>query len=117
MDTTSQQPQRQDGTLLALNAGIEAMCLAKKISSITPATVAFESVGLLLTMIRVRFLLFCDDLPGFTPSQDSMDNEMEYVELGLSCADVCRVLDRAMEGRRLNEVSQSVIGAIEQLTA
>jgi hypothetical protein len=45
-----------------------------------------------------------------------MINKTEYVELGLSCADVCRALDRGMKGRRLEELSQSVCEAIEQLT-
>ena len=51
-----------------------------------------------------------------THSQDSMANELDYVELGLSCADICRALDRGMDGRRLEEFSQSVCDAIHQLT-
>ena len=46
-----------------------------------------------------------------------MANELDYVELGLSCADVCRALDQGTSGRRLDELSQSVLEAIEQLTA
>ena len=45
-----------------------------------------------------------------------MINKTDYVELGLACADVCRVLDRGMKGRRLDEVNQSVFEAIGQLT-
>ena len=45
-----------------------------------------------------------------------MVNEIDYVELGLACADVCRALERGMNGRRVNEVSQSVFEAIGQLT-
>ena len=45
-----------------------------------------------------------------------MINEEDYVDLGLACADVCRTLDRGMRGRRVNELSQSVFEAIEQLT-
>ena len=45
-----------------------------------------------------------------------MANELEYVELGLSCADICKSLDRGMNGRRLEEFSQSVCDAINQLT-
>ena len=44
-------------TLSLLNAAIEAMNLAKEISSVTPAKAVFGSVSALLTMIRVRFLL------------------------------------------------------------
>ena len=45
-----------------------------------------------------------------------MANKADYVELGLACADVCKALDRGMNGRRLNELNQSVCEAIEQLT-
>ena len=45
-----------------------------------------------------------------------MINEIDYVELGLACADVCRALDRGMNGRRVDELSQSVFEAIGQLT-
>ena len=45
-----------------------------------------------------------------------MINKTDYVELGLACADVCRALDRGVNGRRLDELSQSVFEAIEQLT-
>jgi len=45
-----------------------------------------------------------------------MVNEQEYVELGLSCADICRALDRGMSGKKLDDLSQSVCEAISQLT-
>lgn len=45
-----------------------------------------------------------------------MVNETGYVDLGLACADVCRVLDRGMSGRRIDKLSQSMFEAIEQLT-
>ena len=51
-----------------------------------------------------------------TSDQDSMANKADYVELGMACADVCKALDRGMNGRRLNELNQSVREAIEQLT-
>ena len=46
-----------------------------------------------------------------------MINERDYVELGISCGDVCQALDRGLNGRRLEELNQSVLGAIEKLTA
>ena len=53
---------------------------------------------------------------GFTCDwQDSMANKADYVDLGLSCADVCRALDRVMNRRRVDELSQSVFEAIQQL--
>jgi len=60
MDTRSQPPKARGGTAPSLNVAIEAMNLAKEISSISPAKAVFGSVGILLTMIRVRFLLPCD---------------------------------------------------------
>ena len=48
--------------------------------------------------------------------QDSMINEADYVELGLACADVCTALDRGLNGKRLDELDNSVCEAINQLT-
>jgi hypothetical protein len=48
--------------------------------------------------------------------QDSMVNQADYVELGLTCADVCTALDRRLNGKRLNELGNSVCEAINQLT-
>ena len=45
-----------------------------------------------------------------------MTNEQDYVDLGLSCADICKALERGMDGKSLNELSKSVRGAINQLT-
>ena len=53
---------------------------------------------------------------GLTHSQDSMANEADYVELGLSCADICRALERGMNGKKLDDLSKSVCDAINQLT-
>ena len=53
---------------------------------------------------------------GLRPFQDSMINEIDYVELGLDCANICNALGRGMEGRQLNDLSQSVSNAITQLT-
>ena len=53
MDTKSQRQKRQDDTLSLLNVAIEAMNLAKEISSMTPAKAIFGSVSVLLAMIRV----------------------------------------------------------------
>ena len=45
-----------------------------------------------------------------------MANKADYVELGLTCANVCKALDRGMNGKRLDQISQSVSDAITQLT-
>ena len=53
----------------------------------------------------------------FTRLQDSMADEQDYVELGLSCADVCQALERGLKVGRVNELCESMLGAIEKLTA
>ena len=65
MDTSSRQQKRQDNTLSLLNAAIEAMNLAKELSSVTPAKAVFGTVGVLLTMIRVCYSSFSDILSRF----------------------------------------------------
>ena len=45
-----------------------------------------------------------------------MANEQEYVDIGLSCADICKALDRGMNEKKLDELDKSVRDAINQLT-
>ena len=45
-----------------------------------------------------------------------MINQVDYVELGLACAEVCTALDRGLNGKRLDELKNSVCEAINQLT-
>jgi len=45
-----------------------------------------------------------------------MVNELDYVELGLSCADICKALERGMNEKKLSNLNQSVCDAINQLT-
>ena len=45
-----------------------------------------------------------------------MVNKTDYVELGLACTNVCKALDRGLNGRRLDELSGPVREAIVQLT-
>jgi len=45
-----------------------------------------------------------------------MINQMDYVELGLACADVCIALDRGLKGKKLNDLNNSVLEATGQLT-
>lgn len=44
-----------------------------------------------------------------------MVNELDCVELGLFCADVCRVLGRVTSRKELDELGQSVPDAINLL--
>ena len=45
-----------------------------------------------------------------------MVNEVEYVGLGLTCADVCEALNRWMNRRRVDELSQFILETIGKLT-
>ena len=45
-----------------------------------------------------------------------MISQADYVELGLACAEVCTALDRGLEGKSLNDLNNSVWGAINHLT-
>ena len=45
-----------------------------------------------------------------------MINQMDHVELGLTCADVCTALDQGLNGRRLDDLNNPAREAINQLT-
>lgn len=62
MESESKKPKGRNAAISALNGAIEAVNLAEKISTIVPAKTVFGSVGTLLMLIRVCFLLFCDDI-------------------------------------------------------
>ena len=58
MDAESQRPKRRDGIISSLNAAIDAMNIAKDVMDIAPVKAVFASVSVVLTMIKVHFLLF-----------------------------------------------------------
>ena len=60
IETKPQPSKGRDGTLSSLNIAIEVMNLAKEVSTITPAKAVFGSVSILLTMVKVRSLVFHD---------------------------------------------------------
>ena len=45
-----------------------------------------------------------------------MIDEVDYVKLGLVCADICTALDRGLSGRLSNELDSSACEAINRLT-
>ena len=45
-----------------------------------------------------------------------MANEQDFVDRGLSCADICKALKRGMGETKLEDLSKSVREAINQLT-
>ena len=61
MGTEFQQPQGQD-VVFSLTVAINSLDLAKEFSSITQNEAVFDTVSILLTTIRVSFLLFCDQM-------------------------------------------------------
>jgi len=44
-----------------------------------------------------------------------MHSNEEYVGLGLFCADICKALERGMNGKTLDDLNQSTRDAIDQL--
>ena len=116
MASKSRREEGSDSLPSALNVAIEALNLAKEISGITPAKAVFGSVGVLLAMIRVRSTHSAELCFLFTFIQDTMANKQDYIDLGLICANICTVLDRGLEGVGWDELSKSVLGAIELLT-
>ena len=62
MATKSQKPKGRKNALSLLNAAIEAVNVAKDAASGTPAQVAFSAATVLLTMIRVSFPLFRNEI-------------------------------------------------------
>ena len=62
MATKSQKPKGRENALSLLNTAIEVVTVAKDAANATPAQVAFSAAAVLLTMIRVSFLPFCDEI-------------------------------------------------------
>lgn len=116
MRAKSQPPEEQDGVASTLNAAIEVLNLAKDVSSATPAKAVFGVVSVILAMIRVSFLPSQLIDSGLKRAKDAMINEMDYVELGLACAEVCAALDRGTRGKKLSDLNDSACEAINQLT-
>ena len=63
METKSQRPNEREDAISALNAAVEDLNVAEKASSIPPAKAIFRFAIVLLTLIRVCFLLFRYDPP------------------------------------------------------
>jgi len=62
MQAKSQQPKGRDGVISSLNIAIEGLNLAKEVSSVAPAKAVFGSASILLTLVKVCFVLFCDEV-------------------------------------------------------
>ena len=116
MATDPQRPEGRNGLSL-LDAAIRTVTLSTEVSSVIPARVVFGSASVLLATIRVYFLLHSGTASlRFMFIQDTAVKKQDYVDLGLTCADVCKALDRGLHGRQGDELSQSVREAIEHLT-
>jgi len=58
MNANSQRPKRREVAVSSLNAAIDALNV---MGDMTPIKTVFCSVSMILTMIRVRFLLLCNN--------------------------------------------------------
>lgn len=99
MASASRKSGGRDGVLLTLDGFILALNIAKDACGLPPVQAAFGSASTLLTTIR-----------------DTVTNQQDYIEFGKVCADVCKILDRGLKGKRLDGLSQSILEAIEQFT-
>ena len=114
MKSKFQRQKAPEGLLFSLNAAIYTVDQARDTTSVKPAKGAFESASLLLTTIRVRFIP-AHVGRSLTYVQDSTIVEVDCVEVGLTCAEVCQSLDRGIDGGRQKQLSQPVLEAIERL--
>ena len=116
MDPKPELPKERSGVLSMLNVAIEDLNIAKNESSVAPAKTIFGEVGDLLPTIRVGpiSIRVRKSIVDWS-AQDSMVDRKDYVKLGLACADVCRALDRGLSGGQTDQLTRSVLEAIEQL--
>ena len=69
-------------------------------------------------MIRVGLFSVCvGRLLAHVTIQDFMVKKADYVELGLICVDAREVLSRGIDGKRVDQLSQSVLRAIVKFTS
>ncbi|KAF9781744.1 hypothetical protein BJ322DRAFT_1220508 [Thelephora terrestris] len=99
MASTSQKKRGRDDGRSTLDADIQVLHHAMDACHLQPAREAYDSAGALLATIR-----------------DSTADEEDYMDLGRSCVDVCRALERGLEGSQPDEVSPSILEAIKHLT-
>lgn len=111
-----QKKRDVDDALPSLNTAINALDLARDTTSVKQARDVFGSASALLTATRVGFLLVHVGRWLADVTQDSAINEVLYVELALACVDVCQTLDRATKESGANQLSRSVLSAIDELT-
>ena len=116
MTDNSQRPEGRGRGVSAVNMAIDDLNIAKEAISTIPVNPVFGSVAVLLTMIRVSSFSPVMRHSRLTHGQDTMANEQDYVDIGLSCADVCKALEREVGGKELDDVSKFVCDVIDQLT-
>ena len=45
-----------------------------------------------------------------------MANKTDPIELGLTCADICKVLSRGIDGKRADQLNRPILEVIVKLT-
>ena len=117
MASAPEPPKWRDGALTALDVFIQGLSLAKDTCHIPPAQIAFGTAAALLTMIRVCFSSSPNTIKPLTRVvQDTMTNNQDFIDLGRACGDVCQTLYRKLKGKRSEELNQSILDAIGDLT-
>ena len=117
METVPQRPTGREDIISTLNAAIAALNLARNSSNIGTAKTVFHSAIELLITARVCFSLFHDNwLRAHSRlGLDSNNQKVDFVELGLFCADICKALDWGTSGRSSNKLNRSVHDVINLL--
>ena len=117
MFSSSDKSKQRDVTLSALDGIIQVLSVVKDGCGVPSARIALGSACVLLTTIKVRPPSSLTRSSRFTFSQDTMSNKDDYVDLGLSCAEVCKVLEQGLKGVKPEDLNETVAGAIDWLKA
>lgn len=116
MISRSWQTKRREAALTALDGSTKALDAAKDMCGVPSAKIALASAFILLTTIKAGYHLFLGGELLTHASQENMNKKDNYINLGLSCADVCGALDRGLNGGKSDKLSEPVQKAIEKLT-
>lgn len=116
MSDNFQRPKGKPEALSALNLAIDDVDLTKELARTKLARAVFGTVAFLLIMIRVSFPPFRSwTVRVYAHDQDTMINERDYIDLGLSCAHICEALERGMGTKKLRDLDKSVCDAMNKL--
>ena len=116
MASEPQQSKRRNAVASVLDMFIQTLNDSKGSRGVPPAQAALESTCTLLTTMKMGSTSFLSGELVAHSTQRTTGKRDDFVDLGLSCADVCEALDRALDGKRSDDLSEPACKAIEKLT-